>query len=38
MKQKKMYPFVYDKLMNAIRNTIVDIFHNTDHVDITLMS
>ena len=30
MIQKKMYPFVYDKLMNAIRNTIVDIFHNTD--------
>ena len=29
--KKKMYPFVYDKLMNAIRNTIVDIFHNTDH-------
>ena len=38
MKQKKMYPFVYDKLMNAIRNTIVDIFHSTDagkyHVDV----
>lgn len=29
--KKKLYPFVYDKLMNAIRNTIVDIFHNTDH-------
>lgn len=35
--KKKLYPFVYDKLMNAIRNTIVDIFLNIDthkyHID-----